>query len=498
MGLGSILLGANIAQYRIWDGMRAIDYLQSREDIRVDKIGCTGNSGGGTLTAYLMALDDRILAAAPVCYLTTFRKLIDTRGAQDAEQNIFGQIAFGMDEPDYVILRAPKPTLICAGTRDATFDIEGTWELFRQAKRFYARLGFAEGVDLIEADAPHGFTIQQREAAARWMRRWLLGIDDAITEPEFPVAADEALWCTPRGEVMLLDGARSVYDLNAELEEKLAAERKSFWEASEKAKALDAVRRISGIRRLSDLPEPKWEKRGEVRREGYRIEKIVLQPDGAIPIAALLLVPDEPASGATLYLDAEGKQKEAAPGGALEQLARGGQIVLAPDLCGLGEDGPGRQAFLRRLPPARGREATIAYLLENRCWRCVARRFCSAPGFGGVRRAERTAPRRSGKRWPRRPSGAPRRRAGARLVQSGHTEKQPGFLVERGPYAADEEPERQPRARRAAKVRPARPREDSAGREDQSDRPARCGGEATLKRCATLQQGGLRRRLFFR
>ena len=45
-----------------------------------------------------MALDDRIVAAAPACYLTTFRRLIETRGAQDAEQNIFGQIAFGMDE----------------------------------------------------------------------------------------------------------------------------------------------------------------------------------------------------------------------------------------------------------------------------------------------------------------------------------------------------------------------------------------------------------------
>ena len=68
-------------------------------------------------------LDDRIVASAPACYLTTFRRLMETKGAQDAEQNIFGQIAFGMDEPDYAMMRAPKPTLICASTRDATFDI---------------------------------------------------------------------------------------------------------------------------------------------------------------------------------------------------------------------------------------------------------------------------------------------------------------------------------------------------------------------------------------
>lgn len=51
MGIGCILLGTNIAQYRLWDGMRAIDYLQSRDDIQSEKIGCTGNSGGGTLTS---------------------------------------------------------------------------------------------------------------------------------------------------------------------------------------------------------------------------------------------------------------------------------------------------------------------------------------------------------------------------------------------------------------------------------------------------------------
>ena len=65
LGVGAILTGLNTATYRIWDGMRAIDYLQSRSDIDPDRIGCTGNSGGGTLTSYLMALDDRIYCATP-------------------------------------------------------------------------------------------------------------------------------------------------------------------------------------------------------------------------------------------------------------------------------------------------------------------------------------------------------------------------------------------------------------------------------------------------
>ncbi|MEA3364160.1 MAG: acetylxylan esterase, partial [Candidatus Hydrogenedentes bacterium] len=90
-GTGCILLGLNAATYEIWDGMRAIDYLQSREDIDPKRIGCAGNSGGGTQTAYFMALDERIECAAPSCYITSMRRLTDTIGPQDAEQNIHGQ-----------------------------------------------------------------------------------------------------------------------------------------------------------------------------------------------------------------------------------------------------------------------------------------------------------------------------------------------------------------------------------------------------------------------
>ena len=123
MGVGSTLVGRNTARYRIWDAMRSIDYLVSRPEIDAKKIGMTGCSGGGTLTSYTMALDDRVACAAPSCYLTTFRRLIETIGPQDAEQNIFGQIAYGLDHPDYVILRAPRPTLIVT-TTDDFFDIE--------------------------------------------------------------------------------------------------------------------------------------------------------------------------------------------------------------------------------------------------------------------------------------------------------------------------------------------------------------------------------------
>src|SRR5436305_14593542 len=121
------------------------------------------------MTAYLMALDDRIACAAPSCYLTTLERLFATIGPQDAEQNIPGQVAFGLEHADYITLRAPRPTLILAATRDF-FDIQGTWTTFREAKRLYGLLGHAERVDLFEGNAGHGYPRPQREAMLRWMR----------------------------------------------------------------------------------------------------------------------------------------------------------------------------------------------------------------------------------------------------------------------------------------------------------------------------------------
>lgn len=363
INVGSILLGHNTATFRIWDGMRSLDYLASRPEVDPKRLGCTGNSGGGTLTSYLMALDGRIEVAAPSCYLTCYRRLLETIGPQDGEQNIFAQLAYGMDHADYVLMRAPQPTLLCAATRDF-FDITGTWQTFRQAKRFYARLGFPERVDLVETDEPHGFSTQLRVGAVRWMRRWLLKIDDAITESDAPILKDPEIQCTSQGQVMLLEGARSVYDLNREEESRLAEVRRRFWQQTDRARALEEVRRLVGVRTLSEIGELACEKVGAIARDGYRIDKLVLKSEPGIFLPALAWVPPQPSGGSVLYLHGAGKQADAAPGGPLEKLVRDGKTVLAVDVRGVGETlGGGRDhGFTKYLGPA-WEHMTIAYML---------------------------------------------------------------------------------------------------------------------------------------
>jgi len=366
LGVSCIPLGTSFAQFRIWDGMRALDYLASRPEVDPARIGCTGNSGGGTLTSYLMALDDRIVAAAPSCYITSFRSLLPKNGPQDAEQNIYGQIAFGMTQAEYVMMRAPKPTLLCTATRDM-FNINGSWEVFRESKRFYARFGYPERVELVETDEGHGFHLQLREGAVRWMNRWLSHKDEAVFEPAFEVLTKPEALVTERGQVLHLPNERTVFDVNAETEDRLAAARNKLWRETSPSDMLGRVRQLAGVRPLAELPTPRVEQVGKgVQREGYEVRKLTLTPEVGIVLPAIAFVPKNRNGRAVLYIDSAGKQDAVASGGELDREAQAGTLVVALDVRGLGE------MYDTKAPATRGLPATpdwkqyfLAYLLEK-------------------------------------------------------------------------------------------------------------------------------------
>jgi dienelactone hydrolase len=336
IGVGSILVGTSTARYRIWDGIRSIDYLCSRSDIDPQRIGFTGCSGGGTLTSYVMALDDRVVCAAPSCYLTTFRKIVEKIGPQDAEQNIFGQLDFGLDQPDYVLMRAPQPTLISA-TTDDYFDIAGAWANFRQAKRLYTRLGAPERVDLVEAPGGHGVKPANLVATVRWMRRWLLEQDDAVELREMKMHPIADLLCTADGQVLSLPKERSVFDLNVEWEQRLASQRAMFLQEASTEEVRQVVRDVLGVDPIASIEKPRMEKIGRVMRDGYHIDKLVLWTDAGLPIPILTYHPEEPQEEAYLYLHGLGKTADGAIGGPIERLVSEGYVVVAADLLGFGE-----------------------------------------------------------------------------------------------------------------------------------------------------------------
>ncbi len=206
-GAPSLLAGESFARYRIWDAKRALDYLVSRPEVDAQQIGCTGCSGGGTITTYISALDDRVKVAAPACYMTSF-KLLFSGSVGDSEQSLPGFLAAGLDQTDYVELFAPKAWLI-ASTEEDFFPIQGSRMVFDEAKRWY-RLHDAE-VKAARVVGPggHGTPIQVREAIYGWMIQWLKGGRGSAKEEAVHLYPTHELWATPKGQVE----GRGIYEI---------------------------------------------------------------------------------------------------------------------------------------------------------------------------------------------------------------------------------------------------------------------------------------------
>ncbi|HEX4131249.1 MAG TPA: hypothetical protein VHZ24_14510 [Pirellulales bacterium] len=364
IGISCIPLGTNTARYHMWDGIRALDYLTGRLEIDAGRLGCAGNSGGGTLTSYLMAWDERIACAAPSCYITSMRALLERQGPQDAEQNIHGQLAEGLTHAEYILMRAPKPTLICTATRDM-FPIAGSWDTFREAKRFYGRMGYWDRVNLVETDQPHGYTVQLREATVRWMRRWLMHIDEPVFEEEFPVLTDAEAQCSPDGQVMKILGAKSVFDFNAEWDARLAKQREKLRKKLSRDELLKRIRELTGLRPLDELPKCEVRETSVTERNGYELRKLLLMHEAGITLPAVALVPKERKGPVVLYVDGQGKHDALADEGELDRLARSGTMCVAIDLRGTGElYNPNLKSLGGNLPKE-WRDWFLAYMLDK-------------------------------------------------------------------------------------------------------------------------------------
>jgi cephalosporin-C deacetylase-like acetyl esterase len=344
LGIQCLLIGDNLARYSVWDGMRALDYLVSRPEVDATRIACTGNSGGGNITAFLAALDDRIQVAAPSCWINSWQSLLDTIGQQDAEQVLIPSLRDGLDHGDFIYAFAPKPYLILSAIRDF-FAIKGVRETYDEARQIYAMLGVEEKLHKEEADAGHDYSKPLRMAAYRWFGRWLKGAEDNAPEVDLPLATEEEMRCTASGQVESSLGGETVRSLNQKRVEALGRKLPALTVAAD-VSSLRERTRLQLSRMLNQGPLPLREKAplkrrsyGQIARSGYRIEKLTYESEPGILIPALLFLPEgsQTRKPAVVYVDGRGKSAEARPGGDLEQFAKAGTIVLAIDARGMGE-----------------------------------------------------------------------------------------------------------------------------------------------------------------
>ena len=152
----AILVGRTVAWYEMWNGIRSIDYLLSRPEVDDTKpVGMTGTSGGGTRTTFLMGFDDRIGPTAISSFIQTRERKFQRSHfiGNDGCQQFPSEGACQIDHADYIIARAPKPTIVLGATQDH-HDIRATRFAASEAKQAYEALGKGECFEFFESDTP--------------------------------------------------------------------------------------------------------------------------------------------------------------------------------------------------------------------------------------------------------------------------------------------------------------------------------------------------------
>lgn len=352
---GSILVGRNAATFEVWDNMRAIDYLQSRPEIIPEKIGVCGTSGGGTQTSYLMSLDDRVALAAPSCYICSFfNDLTHNLGPQDGEQNIFGQLDFGVDHADYLIMRAPIPTLMCCATDDF-FNCEDGWRSYRYAARIFSRLNYSNRLSIIEKDAGHSYSEEARVATVRWALLWFLNRHEEIVEHDQPLLTDDEIRSLKDvTTVMALPNARTSRELNLDLARELKAPRQAKWATISAEDASALVRQRALVREEGPVAKVAAE-------EG---EDVVFETDANIYLTARVnFGAEERFEEMTLIVGDAGRRSELTNAAFASENA--GKIA-AVELRGYGEtQAIGRTYYNHSHFGTDGSDYCLAYLLKK-------------------------------------------------------------------------------------------------------------------------------------
>lgn len=209
-----LAVGEDFAQWRLHDAVQLVNFLESRKEIDPARIGVQGNSGGGTMTAFLAAYDRRIAAAAPACYITTFYHNILSELPADGEQMPSRFFAEGGEMIDLILAHAPKPYRILAQKYDF-FDIRGAFVTYEMAKKIYKLLGAEENISMTIGTGEHGFNRELREGSYQFWSKYF-NIKCDLVDRKITIPTVKELYSTPTGQVLDLPGEKNAQQLIAQ------------------------------------------------------------------------------------------------------------------------------------------------------------------------------------------------------------------------------------------------------------------------------------------
>jgi hypothetical protein len=158
---------------QLWNAIRALDFLESLPDVDPDRIAMTGESGGGTQTFLLTAVDDRIKYSVPVNMISAIMQ-----GGSLCE-NAPG-LRFDTFNVEIGAMMAPRPMLMVAATGDWTKNTPK--EEFPAVRAIYQLYGKQENLETVQIDAPHNYNQASREAMYTFFGKRILGQNGSVKE----------------------------------------------------------------------------------------------------------------------------------------------------------------------------------------------------------------------------------------------------------------------------------------------------------------------------
>ena len=324
------LWGLSLMALQLWNGVRAVDFLETLPDVDADRIGCTGASGGGTQTFMLMAIDDRIKVSAPVNMISAHMQ-----GGCLCENA--PNLRVDISNIEIGALMAPKPLLLVSATGDWTRNTP-TVE-YPAIRSIYAHFGAEDKVHEVQIDADHNYNKDSREAVYAWFGKWFLGEEDAtkFKEVPFDVERDEDLLVFHNRELPehALDAEGLTRSWIETAQEQLAARKPASAEDLEQFR----VEMGGALQHSLSISIPDSTRPNPVDGDDFTAQPLVIGGNNQLP--ALFLTPktDAENGSATLIVHPQGAMN-------LIDSETGQPIRLVRDLLAAGESVLGVDLFL--------------------------------------------------------------------------------------------------------------------------------------------------------
>lgn len=179
-----IARGYTPAGVEAWNGIRALDYLETRPEVDKTRFGVTGRSGGGAYSWWVAALDERIKAVGPTAGITSMKNHVVDGCIEGHCDCMFMVNTYRWEFDRVIALVAPRPLLICNTDKDSIFPIDGVYQLYTSARRLYDLMGKDENIGLQIAEGPHKDVQPLNTGAFHWFERHLKGADLMVTTDE--------------------------------------------------------------------------------------------------------------------------------------------------------------------------------------------------------------------------------------------------------------------------------------------------------------------------